>query len=259
MSRYWFIALIIILKGYSASAQYTFIDQGRIIFERRINTYAILPGFAIESNLTTPVELRSFVQSYEASNPRFWIDSFQLFFDRNKTFYEPMGIVSKFMHGIGTEVSHANKVVSYLLTSEYFAEKYAYNELLKVKDSIRKIKWKLTDEIREIAGYECRRANALILDSLYVIAFYTDAIITKGGPESFTGLPGMILGVVIPHYHISYFATRVEKMDPQAVLQNSTQTFGQDVMSQKEFSETVISFLNKLGRMNNWTQIFMNL
>jgi GLPGLI family protein len=48
-----------------------------------------------------------------------------------------------------------------------------------------------------IAGFNCRRANAMIMDSIYVVAFYTDEILTTGGPESFSGLPGMILGVAL--------------------------------------------------------------
>ncbi len=48
------------------------------------------------------------------------------------------------------------------------------------------------------------------MDSIYVVAFYTDEILTTGGPESFTGLPGMILGIAIPHEHVSWFATKVE-------------------------------------------------
>jgi GLPGLI family protein len=43
-----------------------------------------------------------------------------------------------------------------------------------------------------------------------VVAFYTDEIIPSGGPESFTGLPGMILGVALPHQHLTWFATKVQ-------------------------------------------------
>lgn len=31
----------------------------------------------------------------------------------------------------------------------------------------------------------------------------------RGGPESFTGLPGMILGVALPHDNTTWFATQV--------------------------------------------------
>ena len=50
------------------------------------------------------------------------------------------------------------------------------------------------------------------MDSIYVVAFYTDEILTTGGPESFSGLPGMILGVALPHQHVSWFATKVESV-----------------------------------------------
>jgi GLPGLI family protein len=78
-----------------------------------------------------------------------------------------------------------------------------------VSDSTRKINWKITNEIRNIAGYDCRRANAIIMDSIYVVAFYTDKIPVSGGPESFSGLPGMILGVALPYEHVTWFASSV--------------------------------------------------
>ncbi len=65
-------------------------------------------------------------------------------------------------------------------------------------------------EIRQIAGYECRKALTIINDSVYVVAFYTDKILLKGGPEGFNGLPGMIMGMAIPRLQTTWFATKVE-------------------------------------------------
>ena len=48
------------------------------------------------------------------------------------------------------------------------------------------------------------------MDSIFVVAFYTDEIVSTGGPESFQGLPGMILGVVIPKMYTNWYATKVE-------------------------------------------------
>jgi hypothetical protein len=42
-----------------------------------------------------------------------------------------------------------------------------------------------------------------------LLHFIPESITTSGGPESFTGLPGMILGLAIPHEHITWFATKV--------------------------------------------------
>lgn len=77
-------------------------------------------------------------------------------------------------------------------------------------DSITKIEWKITNENRQIAGYNCRKAVGKIFGDVYVFAFYTDQIMISGGPCSINGLPGMILGVTIPRLYTSYIATKVD-------------------------------------------------
>ena len=79
-----------------------------------------------------------------------------------------------------------------------------------MSDSIVKIEWKITNENREIAGYNCRKAVGKIFDDVYVFAFYTDDIIISGGPCSINGLPGMILGLTIPRLYTSFIATKVD-------------------------------------------------
>jgi GLPGLI family protein len=79
-----------------------------------------------------------------------------------------------------------------------------------IADSIPKIEWKITNENREIAGYNCRKAIGKIMDNVYIFAFYTDDITISGGPCSINGLPGMILGLTIPRLYTSYIATKVD-------------------------------------------------
>jgi GLPGLI family protein len=78
-----------------------------------------------------------------------------------------------------------------------------------ISDSIPNIEWRLTNENREIAGYNCRKAIGKIMDDVYIFAFYTDQITITGGPCTINGLPGMILGVTIPRLYTSYMATKV--------------------------------------------------
>ena len=54
-------------------------------------------------------------------------------------------------------------------------------------DSIVNIEWKITNENREIAGYNCRKAVGKIFGDVYVFAFYTDDITISGGPCSING------------------------------------------------------------------------
>lgn len=90
---------------------------------------------------------------------------------------------------------------------------------LVVDDSIRNLQWKLTNENRIIAGFNCRKAVAIMFDSVYVFAFYTDEIVISGGPCSMNGLPGMIMGVTIPRLYTSWIATKVmlEGVDVNAI------------------------------------------
>src|SRR5690606_3960286 len=78
------------------------------------------------------------------------------------------------------------------------ASKKVFEEKFLINDSIRTLRWKILDEVRTIANYKCRKAVARICDSVYVVAFYTEDILTSGGPEMFAGLPGMILEIAIP-------------------------------------------------------------
>ena len=94
-------------------------------------------------------------------------------------------------------------------TSQNIVQKTQWGSLFNLKDSIQHIQWKISNESRIIAGFNCRKAVGKILDSVYVFAFYTDEITISGGPCSINGLPGMILGVTIPRMFISMLATKL--------------------------------------------------
>ena len=94
-------------------------------------------------------------------------------------------------------------------TGKYNNQKSVFGNKLNLEDTIPKLQWRITADNRVIAGFNCRKAVAVIFDSVYVFAFYTDEIMVSGGPCSINGLPGMILGVTIPRLYTSWIATRV--------------------------------------------------
>lgn len=106
------------------------------------------------------------------------------------------------LHESKTYTNFAKSSFTKLLT-------YGDDELL-LSDSIPAVKWKYTDEYRTIAGYECRRANGVIQDSIYVVAFFTNQLAIPAGPELIQGLPGVIMGISIPEFNINMFATAVQ-------------------------------------------------
>ena len=192
----------------SAKAQYVrFPFNGIIEYEKSVNMYAVIKRMASGPN-------QSFYQqafeSYKKNQPQFKITKATLSFNKEKSLYSPVEETSSSNGYFDIALAkQLNTTYTDLPAGTSITQKNVYEELFLVKDSIRKIQWKITTETREIAGFQCRRANALIMDSVYVVAFYTDQIPVSGGPESFTGLPGMILGVALPHENITWFATKV--------------------------------------------------
>lgn len=94
-------------------------------------------------------------------------------------------------------------------TGKINMQKNIYGAQVNLEDSLPKLQWRITNDTRVIAGFNCRKAVAVMFDSVYVFAFYTDEIMISGGPCSINGLPGMILGVTIPRLYTSWIATKV--------------------------------------------------
>ncbi|CAL1517443.1 GLPGLI family protein [Chitinophaga sp. MM2321] len=193
--------ILLILSTGAAAQHTTFLQQGRIEFEKKQNVHAMLDEMWAG-------EESSWKELQKKEMPKFKTAYFDLYFSQHTTSYKP-GRENPDNYKLRETPGEANVVYTDLDNHESIAQKKAFEQLFLVKDSVREIKWKITDETRKIAGFDCRRANAIIMDSIYVVAFYTDIIVTPGGPESFTGLPGMILGLALPHEHITWFATKV--------------------------------------------------
>jgi GLPGLI family protein len=190
-------------------AQYAhFTTSGTIKFEKRTNVYAVIQKTINKDN---EAWMQPQFDYYKKNSPQFKTLNAKLEFGNNKTLYTPneTDLPQNGFMGDSPMLNQFNTIFTDLKTKSSVDQKKVFGQTYLVKDSARKIKWKITDETREIAGYTCRRANGIYLDSIYVVAFYTTRIPVAGGPESFSGLPGMILGVALPHENITWFATKV--------------------------------------------------
>jgi len=184
-----------------------FTTSGSIEFEKSINTFAIIKklyGNDMEGFLQQAFD------SYKKTQPQFRVLKSTLTFGDDKTLFTPVPPETTTGGFFNLQMTDQNNTIySDLTTHTSTIQKLVFEQTFLVKDTIRKIKWKITDETRDVAGYPCRRANGLMMDSIYVVAFYTDKIPVSGGPESFSGLPGMILQVALPHENMAWVATKV--------------------------------------------------
>lgn len=71
-------------------------------------------------------------------------------------------------------------------------------------------KWKILNEIKEIEGYLCMKAETKdTVKDQTIYAWFTDIIPVQGGPEGFYGLPGMILEIDINGGDVIIAATKI--------------------------------------------------
>ncbi len=207
------IILFAVLASFTTSlwAQHAhFTRSGTIEYERKTNAWVVIGK---EINKDNEAFMTSALDNYKKTKPQFRVLKSTLSFSGSKTLFTPTesepASNNVFIISIMPLLTQNNIIYNDLNKGQTIAQKMVLGDAFLITDSTRKIKWKITDDTRDIAGYHCRRANGIMLDSIYVVAFYTTQIPVPGGPESFNGLPGMILGVALPHENVSWFATKV--------------------------------------------------
>jgi GLPGLI family protein len=248
--KQYFLVFILFFGLASVNAQQIFVTKGKIEFEKKINLHK-----AIEAESEGDDGDNSWILSIKKSVPQFKSTYFDLYFDGDKTLYKPGRDVTTVQRIPDWLMGPANDNTIYndLSTQQTTAQKTVFESTFLIQDSVRKVEWRITPDVRTIAGFECRKAVGRIMDSVYVIAFYTDQIITPGGPESFCGLPGMILGVAIPRINTTWFATKLElveiKPTDMTIPKKGKKVNNSQLMAQLK---TSLKDWGKYGQKNIW-------
>lgn len=189
-------AFIILLVSTKLPAQ-QFIDKAVIEYE-------------VKTNIKKTMGNGSWDEKIKDLMPQFKTGYYTFTFADNKSIYkfdhwEPNLKIPEFLRKNDEDniwyLDHA--------ANKFSMQKTVFGSVFITEDSIPVINWKITNESRIIAGFNCRKAEGKISDSVYVFAFYTEEILVPGGPCSINGLPGMILGVTIPRMYTSWIATKI--------------------------------------------------
>lgn len=230
MKKLSFIILLLI-AGSTLNAQ-VYITSGKITYERRINMWADLN--------------ESHFEGFKKMIPQYKVDQFTLTFNEQKSLYAPHGEMQKIMMPIPAS---DNVVYTDFNSRMQTSSKNVFEKSFIIEEALRNATWKIKDDFRDIAGFNCRRATTLLFDSVFVVAFYTDEIIPSAGPESFHGLPGAILGLVINRLHTTWYATKVEvdQIDEKKIIppQRGTKT------SMADLRNHLSGMIKNFGAMGN--------
>jgi len=114
-----------------------------------------------------------------------------------------------------------------------------------LEDSLNRRAWKITESSRNIAGYNCKQAVWEANDSVRIYAWYAEELISSTGPETFNGLPGVILGLATEDGGVVYFAKEVKAMKVN-VAENMPTGKSKDWYNEDSLRALVIE------RFSNW-------
>jgi len=211
------------------------VKEGTIVYERKINMHkriadeqmrAMVPEFNTSKHMllfSDSTSMYKMVPEDEAPDP----------FDGGGG---GRRIITKFSNSDGGELYKNFALLKSITQTDLGARTYI------IEDSLRQQKWKLTDETKKIAGYNCHKAvtrqKQLVgrtmrmtttsdgsntktdtvksntppqSTDVEVVAWYAEDIVSPVGPENNGGLPGVILQLDINKGETVYTATEIKK------------------------------------------------
>lgn len=189
---------LILLLALSSNLIFGQYKEGKITFERRSNLYKTMGDRAKE-----------WIQEKD----KIKTEIFELTFTDTASYWrlKPTDLVDPMPWG-----TNKNEVYRDLRTTSFYSIRDLWGTAVHIEDQLPQREWKITDNKRNIAGYNCRKAFWQVDDSTKIYAWYCDEIIPEIGPERFHGLPGAILGIASEDGGTVYFATKVEFYQPKS-------------------------------------------
>lgn len=190
------ILLLLIVASFDLIAQKEVMTSGEILFERRTNLEKRYEG--MEQNRWMRGDLKKPM-----------VEEFKLYFTDSTALFKPI------LPEVPDEREWATmKNTSYQnLNNGTLEQEFSFwGTKVYMKDSVKKREWIITGNSREIAGYKCRQAMWEANDSTRIYAWYANELIAPFGPETFYGLPGVMLGLAIEDGGVVYFAKEVNPL-----------------------------------------------
>ena len=208
------------------------ITNGIIVYERKTNLF----------KKYTKKEMREWLRGKKTK-----IDVFELYFNNTMSLFKPQ---ENDVHERMDWVTNKNSVFQHLEKKQRLSIYDKWGDTFYVEDTLKSRVWKITERKRDISGYECRRAIWEKNDSTKIYAWYTDEIIPSTGPESFNGLPGIILGLATEDGGVVYFAKSITEkyVDIKKLIPTPKK---KDLYTEQELR----LYLEKISKGDNWKKL----
>ncbi len=184
-----------------ASAGFSQISEGEIIYEYRVDMHRNIPP--------EREELKAMVPQYRTQN-------FSLVFNADERFYKPVVNPDDMVQGrgggrrmgfgsSGMEIYSNNQTQEWVGMQDFMGRNYL------ILDSLYLAPWRMGNELMDIAGYRCQLAwYTDTITNEDVTAWFTFDIQPFLGPDMYVSLPGAILAIDINNGEKVWVARSIE-------------------------------------------------
>jgi GLPGLI family protein len=253
----------------STTALFAQMKEGKIVYERKINMWRMI----------TDPEMRTRIPEFRTAN-------FELLFNDKASLFRSVPddeAPDPFANNGGDRGGQRfnfrmPETTTYidLASQMQYESRPMFEKTFLVVDSLKPLKWKISEETKTIAKHLCKKAtttvaaqmvrmggirigrnNAATIDSAKkadapivpketeVVVWYTEDIAASVGPEVYTGLPGAILEVDMDNGSNVTTATEVTTKYPKKEL---TQPTKGDKMNRAQFQDAMKKLMEDMQR-----------
>src|SRR4051812_21521962 len=150
MQRKYILGIIFTCVSLSGFSQ--FITKGKIEYERKTNQHAFMDENSVWDEMA------------KKALPKFVTYYFDLSFENGRSLYKPGRDADVRQNKYWGVFDADNIIAKNIDSNRIVTQKSIYGEMFLISDSLRNIEWKIGNETRTIAGFECRKAVGKVLD-----------------------------------------------------------------------------------------------
>lgn len=250
--KYFCLLIFSLISTYNVKSQIKFISKGELFYEFKIGQFTLMDSQNEGEEESFWTEEMKKVKSKVIS------EEFVLDFSDHQSVFRMINENSDNKYWMNYyKPSESDFIYKDLANQVFIQRKNIFEKEYTIKDSLIHYDWKITGEVRNIAGFECKKAITRICDSVVVVAFYTDEILSPSGPLNFQGLPGMILGIAVPRLALTIFASRLELVEPR--IQENGLIGKVKLVTKSQVNKDLDKAMKDWGKSGKFIQWFNNL
>lgn len=201
MNKCFFILLILVSFNSTSQNNSGYIEYTSILNKSYSETFIE----NLNNNKEVPVHIKAeVIEMYKNAQP----ELYELVFKDNESFFRHIRVLNvDNSYNMGSKAGTSSFYTGYNKIVEYNILGFVLKE---------KLDWTITKETKNIGGFNCFKAIAIeelmsrkgYIKEKEIIAWFTTEIAASFGPQSYSGLPGLVLEVTRDDYSI--VATKID-------------------------------------------------